>query len=83
MRRKSTFEDFEEMFRDESSDSEDCGEKKELEFDPRIVRKMRRPEIPANGSELFEEQGETQADFYDEDADEYGEMPKKHKKSKK
>ena len=55
MRRKSTFEDFEEMFRDDSSDSEDCGEKKELEFDPRIVRNVRRPRIPANGSELFEE----------------------------
>ena len=83
MRRKSTFEDFEEMFRDDSSDSEDCGEKKELEFDPRIVRNVRRPRIPANGSELFEEQGETQSDFYDEDADEYEEMPKKHKKSRK
>lgn len=83
MRRKSTFEDFEEMFRDDSSDSEDCGEKKELEFDPRIVRNVRRPRIPANGSELFEEQGETQSDFYDEDADEHEEMPKKHKKSRK
>lgn len=65
MRRRSTFEDFEELLDSESSDlknnmgtkDSDASKPKrqEIEFDSEFIRQPKRPRIPANGSEWFEE----------------------------
>ena len=85
MQRKSTFEDFEKLMENTDSnpseakvesESEDDSEKanrQELEFDSRLVRRRRGPQIPANGSELFEE---ADADEKAEDYREVYEPPK-------
>lgn len=75
MQRKSTFEDFEKLMditasnpSEEKAESESeydskKSKRQELEFDSRLVRKHRGPQIPANGSELFEESEEESEDY--------------------
>lgn len=77
MQRKSTFEDFEKLMDTAASDSsetiehtpeEGSSEKKrgDLEFDAGIVQRRHRPQIPANGSELFDESDSEEEDYNEE-----------------
>ena len=86
MQRKSTFEDFEKIMgntasnpseeQTESESEHDSPKSKhrKLEFDSEFVRKQRGPQIPANGSELFEE---ADSDESIEDHEEVYDPPKR------
>ena len=91
MHRKSTFEDFEKLMDDAVSASGDernktiSGENKQkpegIQFDSEFIRQPKRPRIPANGSECFEEIEEITMEDGDEPTVFKGVQSEKHKLS--